>query len=86
MIIGNFSAIFGSMVIAVFTVYSIPIINDNRFPYYSFMVFSSILVVVYSWLLSWIFNNPVDVYSYEAHNGVFGLFANKYYFHLLLVM
>jgi len=76
MIVGNFCAIFASMVFAIYSMYSVPIVKENRFPYFTFMVLTSGLVVVYSWLLSWVFNNPVDMFSYEAENGVFGLFTN----------
>lgn len=86
MIVGNFCAIFGSMVLAIYVVYSAPVVREERFPYFTFMVLSSALVAAYSWLLSWIFNNPVDIFSYEPENGVFGLFADRYFHLLLLVM
>lgn len=78
MVVGNFSAIFGSIVLAIYMVYSVPLLKEESFPFYTFMVLSSLCVAVYSWLLSWIFNNPVEILSFEAKNGVFGIFSNRY--------
>ena len=76
MIIGNFCAIVGSLIAAVNLVYSTYIIKEDNFPFYTFMTISSIVVVIISWLLSWIFNNPIDMFSTEPVNGAFGLLAN----------
>ena len=76
MIIGNFSAIDASSIAEVNIVYRTNIIKEDNFPVYTFMTISSIVVVIISWLLSWIFNNPIDMFSTDPANGAFGLLAN----------
>ena len=75
MLVGNFCAIASSVVFAMYALSSASIIKSDSLPFSIYLALMSIYMVIISFVASWFFSKPVDLFSVDPVNGAFGMFA-----------
>lgn len=74
---GNFLAILGSAVYAVYTAQGSQVVRQNRCPLSLYLTLMSVCMIGFSYIMAPVMRMPPPTFSMDPQTGVFGLFQTS---------